>query len=82
MSINKATPKEWDNLFRGPDKREECLMTEQKSKTLTGSLYHPSDSSLDKIINDNKFIESYYLAKLKSFNPNIFNLSLLELREG
>ena len=30
-------------------------------------------SSLDKIINDNKFIESYYLAKLKSFNPNIFN---------
>ena len=50
MSINKATPKEWDNLFRGPDKREECLMTEQKSKTLTGSLYHPSDSSLDKIM--------------------------------
>ena len=30
-------------------------------------------SSLNEIINDNKFIESYYLAKLKSFNPNIFN---------
>ena len=30
-------------------------------------------SSLNKIINDNKFIESYSLAKLKSFNPNIFN---------
>ena len=30
-------------------------------------------SSLNKIINGNKFIESYSLAKLKSFNPNIFN---------
>ena len=30
-------------------------------------------SSLNEIINDNKFIESYSLAKLKSFNPNIFN---------
>ena len=29
MSINDATPKEWDNLGRGPDKKEECLMTEQ-----------------------------------------------------
>ena len=59
MSINNATPKEWDNLFRGPDKREECLMTDQVKKaedikeslyknTITGSLYHPSDSSLDK----------------------------------
>ena len=61
MSINKATPKEWDNLFRGPDKREECLMTDQIKKaedikesiyknTITGSLYHPNDSSLDKIM--------------------------------
>ena len=48
MSINKATPEDWDRLFRGPDKKEDCLMTEQKSKTLTGSLYHPSDSFLDK----------------------------------
>ena len=61
MSINNATPKEWDNLFRGPDKREECLMTDQVKKaedikeslyknTITGSQYHPSDSSLDKQI--------------------------------
>lgn len=51
MSIDKATPKEWDRLLsKGPDKREECLMTAQKSKTITGSLYHPNDSSLDKIM--------------------------------
>ena len=61
MSINNATPKEWDNLFRGPDKREECLMTDQIKKaedikesiyknTITCSLYHPNDSSLDKIM--------------------------------
>ncbi len=30
-------------------------------------------SSLNKIINENKFIESYSFAKLKSLNPNIFN---------
>ena len=48
MSINNATPKEWDDLGRGPDKKEECLMTAQKSKTIVGSLYHPSDSALDK----------------------------------
>ena len=58
MSIDNATPKEWDNLGRGPDKKEECLMTEQVKKaedikdstfkTITGSLYHPADSMLDK----------------------------------
>ena len=60
MSINDATPKEWNDLGRGPDKKEECLMTEQVKKaedikdstfkTITGSLYHPNDSSLDKIM--------------------------------
>ena len=49
MSINDATPEEWDSLkARGPDKPEECLMSAQKSKTITGSLYHPADSMLDK----------------------------------
>ena len=49
MSINDATPEEWDSLkARWPDKPEECLMSAQKSKTITGSLYHPADSMLDK----------------------------------
>ena len=49
MSINDATPEEWDSLkARGPDKPEECSMSAQKSKTITGSLYHPADSMLDK----------------------------------
>ena len=49
MSINDATQEEWDSLkARGPDKPEECLMSAQKSKTITGSLYHPADSMLDK----------------------------------
>ena len=47
MSINNATPQEWDKAFRGPDKAEDCLMSAQKSKTITGKLYHPSDSLLD-----------------------------------
>lgn len=48
MSIDNATPKEWDKAFRGPDKKEDCLMSAPKSKTITGSLYHPSDNFLDK----------------------------------
>ena len=49
MSINDATPEEWDSLkARGPDKPEECLMSAQKSKTITGSIYNPADSMLDK----------------------------------
>jgi len=47
MSINNATPSEWDEAFRGPDKKEDCLMMAQNAKTLSGSLYHPSDSALD-----------------------------------
>jgi hypothetical protein len=48
MSIDNATPKEWDKAFRGPDKKEDCLMSAQSTKTITGSLYHPSDNFLDK----------------------------------
>ena len=51
MSINEPTPAEWDKVARGPDKPEECLMSAQKTKTartITGSLYHPADSMLDK----------------------------------
>ena len=49
MSINEVTPKEWDSLkAKGPDKPEDCLMSAQKPKTITGSLYHPADSMLDK----------------------------------
>ena len=48
MSINEATPAEWDKASRGPDTQEECLMSAQKSKTISGSLYHPADGLLDK----------------------------------
>ena len=49
MSINEATSKEWDSLkAKGPDKPEDCLMSAQKPKTITGSLYHPGDDLLDK----------------------------------
>tara|TARA_R100000808_G_C2023511_1_gene70612 strand:+ start:58 stop:444 length:387 start_codon:yes stop_codon:yes gene_type:complete len=47
MSIDNATPEEWNRLSRGPDKPEDCLMSAQSTKTITGSLYHPSDSLLD-----------------------------------
>ena len=56
MSINDATPEEWDKAYRGPDKPEECLMTkpitkavdikDSTFKTITGSLYHPNDHNL------------------------------------
>ena len=49
MSINNTTPKDWDSLkAKGPDKPEDCLMSAQKPKTITGSLYHPGDGLLDK----------------------------------
>ena len=59
MSINDATPREWDSLkAKGPDKPEDCLMNKPVTKaedikdstfkTITGGLYHPSDSMLDK----------------------------------
>ena len=47
MSINEVTPTEWDSLkAKGPDKPEDCLMSAQKPKTITGSLYHPNDHNL------------------------------------
>ena len=50
MSIDEATPEEWNRLGRGTDKPEECLMSVQKLKNITGRLYHPSDSFLDNEI--------------------------------
>tara|TARA_B100000131_G_C17997345_1_gene565074 strand:+ start:635 stop:1012 length:378 start_codon:yes stop_codon:yes gene_type:complete len=46
MSIDDATPEEWNRVSRGPDTKEECLMSAQKPKTITGSLYHPNDHNL------------------------------------
>ena len=58
MSINDATPEEWDRLIsKGPDKQEECLMNKPVTKaedikesiyknTITGALYHPNDHNL------------------------------------
>ena len=58
MSINDATPEEWDRLIsKGPDKPEECLMNKPVTKaedikesiyknTITGALYHPNDHNL------------------------------------
>lgn len=57
MSINNATPEEWDKVVRGPDKPEECLMNKPVTKaedikesiyknTICGALYHPNDHNL------------------------------------
>ena len=58
MSINDATPEEWDRLIsKGPDKPEECLMNKPVTKaedikesiyknTISGALYHPNDHNL------------------------------------
>ena len=58
MSINDATPEEWDRFIsKGPDKPEECLMNKPVTKaedikesiyknTITGALYHPNDHNL------------------------------------
>ena len=57
MSIDDATPEEWDRVMsKGPDKPEECLMNKPVTKaedikdstfkTITGSLYHPNDHNL------------------------------------
>ena len=46
MSIDDATPEEWNRVSRGPDTKEECLMSAQQPKTITGSLYHPNDHNL------------------------------------
>ena len=60
MSINDATPAEWDKASRGPDTKEECLLTAQEEQvtkakdikesmyknTISGALYHPNDHNL------------------------------------
>ena len=79
-SIDQIT--ELSRLFKSKDylSKENKMLKEQLDESYLNNFvisreksFFYDHSSLDKIINDNKFIESYYLAKLKSFNPNIFN---------
>tara|TARA_X000001388_G_scaffold67880_1_gene55346 strand:+ start:531 stop:944 length:414 start_codon:yes stop_codon:yes gene_type:complete len=57
MSIDNATPAEWDKVSRGPDKPEDCLRNKPVTKaedikesiyknTICGALYHPNDHNL------------------------------------
>ena len=79
-SIDQIT--ELSRLFKSKDylSKENKMLKEKLDESYLDNFvisreksFFYDHSSLDKIINDNKFIESYYLAKLKSFNPNIFN---------
>ena len=79
-SIDQIT--ELSRLFKSKDylSKENKMLKEKLDKSYLDNFiisreksFFYDHSSLNKIINDNKFIESYSLAKLKSFNPNIFN---------
>ena len=78
-SIDQIT--ELSRLFKSKDylSKENKMLKEQLDKSYLDNFiisreksFFYDHSSLNEIINDNKFIESYSLAKLKSFNPNIF----------
>ena len=73
---------ELSRLFKSKDylSKENKMLKEQLDKSYLDNFiisreksFFYDHNSLNKIINENKFIESYSLAKLKSFNPNIFN---------
>ena len=79
-SIDQIT--ELRRLFKSKDylSKENKMLKEQLDESYLNNFvisreksFFYDHSSLNKIINGNKFIESYSLAKLKSFNPNIFN---------
>ena len=79
-SIDQIT--ELSRLFKSKDylSKENKMLKEQLDESYLDNFvismeksFFYDHSSLNKIINDNEFIESYSLAKLKSFNPNIFN---------
>ena len=79
-SIDQIT--ELSRLFKSKDylSKENKMLKEQLEESYLNNFvisreksFFYDRSSLNKIINDNEFIESYSLAKLKSFNPNIFN---------
>ena len=79
-SIDQIT--ELSRLFKSKDylSKENKMLKEQLDESYLNNFvisreksFFYDHSSLNKIINDNEFIESYSLAKLKSFNPNIFN---------
>ena len=79
-SIDQIT--ELSRLYKSKDylSKENTMLKEQLDESYLDNFvisreksFFYDHSSLNKIINDNKFIESYSLAKLKSFNPNIFN---------
>ena len=79
-SIDQIT--ELSRLFKSKDylSKENKMLKEQLDESYLDNFvisreksFFYDRSSLNKIINDNEFIESYSLAKLKSFNPNIFN---------
>ena len=79
-SIDQIT--ELSRLFKSKDylSKENKMLKEKLDKSYLDNFiisreksFFYDHSSLNKIINQNKFIESYSLAKLKSFNPNIFN---------
>ena len=79
-SIDQIT--ELSRLFKSKDylSKENKMLKEKLDKSYLDNFiisreksFFYDHSSLNKIINDNKFIESYSLAKLKSLNPNIFN---------